>query len=173
MYERSTPVPETAQWPGMRRFLGLFPSRPASVREARDWLRQRLGLARTPAPPTHDALLILSEITTNALLHAPEREHGRAFVVSVFTYRNSLRISVRTTRARSGIPCLEVVCADPEAEHGRGLFLVDALASSWGVERTHSGPAVYFTLEWHDLAPSRTGTAIPRPRSAHHDVLGR
>ena len=91
----------------------------------------------------------------------------------MFTYRNSLRISVRTTRNTATIPCLEVVRADPEAEHGRGLFLVDALASSWGVERTRSGPAVYFSLEWDDLAPSRTGAAVPQPRSANHDVLGR
>ncbi|KOX24242.1 ATP-binding protein [Nocardiopsis sp. NRRL B-16309] len=172
MYERSTPAPETAQWPGMRRFLGLFPSRPASVRDARDWLRQRLDLVRIPAPPTDDALLILSELTTNALLHAPEGEPGRAFVVSVFTYRNSMRISVRTTRNTSSIPCLEVVRAAPEAENGRGLFLVDALAATWGVERTRSGPAVYFTLEWDDPEPSRT-TSIPRPRSAHHDSIGR
>ncbi|RKS10407.1 anti-sigma regulatory factor (Ser/Thr protein kinase) [Nocardiopsis sp. Huas11] len=172
MYERSTPTPETAQWPGLRRFLGLFPSRPASVRDARDWLRLRLDLARIPAPPTHDALLILSEITTNALLHAPEGQSGRAFVVSVFTYRNSLRISVRATRTTSTIPCLEVVRADPEAENGRGLFLVDALAATWGVERTRSGPAVYFTLVWDD--PERSpATAVPRPRSAQHDALGR
>jgi anti-sigma regulatory factor (Ser/Thr protein kinase) len=155
----------------MRRFLGLFPSRPASVRDARDWLRQRLDLVRIPAPPTDDALLILSEITTNALLHAPGGEPSGAFVVSVFTHRHNLRISVRTTRDSRAIPCLEVVRADPEAEHGRGLFLVDALASTWGVERTRSGPAVFFTLEWGDAEPSRT--TIPHPRSARHDAFGR
>ncbi|WP_304453816.1 ATP-binding protein [Nocardiopsis sp. YSL2] len=172
MYERSTTAPETAQWPGMRRFLGLFPSRPTSVRDARDWLRQRLDLVRVPAYLTHDALLILSELTTNALLHVPEREPSRAFLVSVFTFRNSLRISVRTTRNTATIPCLEVVRADPEAEHGRGLFLVDALAATWGVERTRSGPAVFFTLEWDGPEPT-PATPVPRPRSSQHDALGR
>ncbi|MEV2279255.1 ATP-binding protein [Nocardiopsis sp. NPDC049922] len=144
----------------MRRFLGRFPSTLTSVKEARDWLWQRLDLARVPRAARHDALLILSEIATNALLHAPTGRSGGAFLVSVFMYANCLRVAVRTTDGPA-LPRLEVVPADPYAEHGRGLFLVNSLATTWGVERTRSGPSVYFILEWDQ--PRELAAPSPNP----------
>lgn len=78
----------------MRRFVGRFPHQLTSVKDARDWLRQRLDLARVPAPPAQDALLALSEIATNALLHSPNGESRGALFVSLFAYPNCLRVCV-------------------------------------------------------------------------------
>ncbi|MCY9783176.1 ATP-binding protein [Nocardiopsis sp. EMB25] len=156
MNERSAPVPKPSNHPEMRRFLGRFPGSLPSVGDARYWLWQRLDLARVPEPPRHDALLILSEIATNALLHAPTGRGGGAFLVSVFTYARCLRVAVRATGGPA-LPRLEVVPTEPDAEHGRGLFIVNSLADSWGIERTRCGPSVYFTLEW-DQDPEEQDT---------------
>lgn len=72
-----------------------------------------------------DAQLVVSELVTNALLHAGSRcELGIAF-------RNGwLRVEIRDRQ--SGGP--EVQAADSENEHGRGLVLVSAMTNAWGME---------------------------------------
>lgn len=180
MYERSTPMPRTPQRPEPRRYLGRFPGDLAAVKDARDWLSRRLALSRVPDSPAHDALLILSELATNVLLHAPAETRGTAFLVSVFVSGNCLRISVRANGGAPA-PILRPVPPTPEAEHGRGLFLVNALATTWGAEHTRQGQAVYFTLGWeqHPEQPGLTHSgrasrpslrhqrsAVPAPRSA-------
>lgn len=168
MHERSTPMPRTSRRPALRRYLGRFPGELTAVKDARDWLSRRLDLTRVPASPAHDALLILSELVTNALLHSPTGAHARAFFVSVFVSGDCLRVSVHG--GGTSIPALRPVQADPEAEHGRGLFLVDALSTTWGVEPTRQGQAVFFTLDWGRREHGSFGSTqrpptIPRPRT--------
>jgi anti-sigma regulatory factor (Ser/Thr protein kinase) len=163
-------MPEPPRRPELRRYLGRFPGALSAVKDARDWLSRRLELARTPESPAQDALLILSELATNALLHSPAGVRGGAFLVSAFVSAHCLRVCVRgcdDTRT----PALQAVAAEPESEHGRSLFLVNALADTWGVERTPHGPAVFFTLEWGPPRPDQpTGPVrpvrLPRQRAA-------
>ncbi|QUX27306.1 ATP-binding protein [Nocardiopsis akebiae] len=163
-------MPEPPPRPELRRYLGRFPCALSAVKDARDWLSRRMELARTPDSPARDALLILSELATNALLHSPAGARGGAFLVSLFASTRCLRVSVRgcdDTR----ILALHAVPADPGSEHGRGLFLVDALADTWGVEHTPQGPAVFFTLGWNPDRPDQPpGPArplrLPRQRVA-------
>ena len=153
MYERSVYKPPCPNRAEPQRHLGWFPRHVISVREVRDWLRRRMNLrptpARIPAPVTEDALLIASEITTNALLHTPNSGQRGAFVVSAFFYTNCLRISIRGN-APSRTPTLRLQprLLSSDTEHGRGLAIVNALASTWGTENTRKGPAVFFTLDW-------------------------
>lgn len=170
MYERSAPTPPPPRRPKLRRYLGRFPGVLTSVKDARDWLSRRMKLSRVPDSAAQDTLLLLSELATNALLHSPAGARGGAFLVSVFVSGDCLRISVRRcgdTRA----PALQAVSADPESEHGRGLSLVDALASTWGVEHTRHGQAVFFTLEWGSQQSAESHQQARRPRQAswaHH-----
>lgn len=164
MYERSTHKPPASNRPEPHRHLGRFPRHAVSVKEVRDWLRRRMNLrptsARIPESVTEDALLITSEITTNALLHSPSSGQRGAFVVSAFFYTHCMRVSIRggsTTRTRT--PHLRVLPATPDAEHGRGLFIVNVLASTWGSEHTRNGSAVFFTLDWEAPDP------LPSPGS--------
>jgi CheY-like chemotaxis protein len=77
--------------------------------------------------------LVVSELVTNALLHAGSRcELGIAF------RSGSLRIEIRDRG--SGGP--EVRAADSESEHGRGLLLVSAMTSAWGTEPLEPGGKV-------------------------------
>lgn len=88
------------------------------------------------------ALLLTSEVVTNALVH------GRGDVlVSVDRDRDVLRVEVsdddpRHPRVPDGADEL-----DPAAEGGRGMRIVDLLASAWGVrDRSGGGKHVWFEL---------------------------
>jgi hypothetical protein len=74
---------------------------------------------------------------TNAVLH------GRSEVcVEVEVLDAVVRIAVFDENSRHPSPVSE----DPNALDGRGLALVDAVASSWGVEDRPLGKAVWFEL---------------------------
>ena len=108
-----------------------------SVRVARQFVREHCGAAGLSAERCDDALLITSELVTNAILH------GRSEVsVEVEELGRLLRISVLDENSRHPKP----VTDDPDALDGRGLALVEALAERWGVEDLPLGKAVWFEL---------------------------
>jgi anti-sigma regulatory factor (Ser/Thr protein kinase) len=89
-------------------------------------------------------VLLASELITNAVTHAGNGAGAGAISVCVRCLRGELRVEVHdgSHDMPAGVP-LE---ADDDAETGRGLMLVDALAAEWGFYRTPGGKAVYFTL---------------------------
>ena len=108
-----------------------------SVRRARQFVHSRcagLGLARDAC---EDALLLTSELVTNAVLH------GRSEVcVEVVAAGRLVRVSVLDENSRHPVP----VTQDHDALDGRGLALVEALADRWGVDDRPMGKAVWFEL---------------------------
>ncbi|MEV7090124.1 ATP-binding protein [Streptomyces sp. NPDC093085] len=77
-----------------------------------------------PAPLVQDVRLVVSELVSNAV------EHGRGTVLLRIQHANGrLRIEVRDENPAPAW----LQNADAEDVCGRGLFLVDALASMWGV----------------------------------------
>ena len=85
------------------------------------------------------AQLLTSELFTNALDHA-----DGAITMSVVRSDDDLRVEV--TDHAEGSPVVRPV--DLEDEHGRGMVLVEALASAWGVGRypLGRGKYVWFSL---------------------------
>ena len=111
-----------------------------SAREARQLVRAVLADARVSAEATETALLLVSELVTNAVLHAAGRP-----VLDVAVEPERLRISVADTGR--GTP--QVQTDNPLlSDHGRGMLLVDTLSSRWGSEaRQPWGKCVWFELE--------------------------
>lgn len=72
-----------------------------------------------------DAVIVVSELVTNAITHAPAPGELRLSLLP-----DVLRISV--TDSGTGAP--EPRQASATREGGRGLYLVDALTSAWGME---------------------------------------
>jgi anti-sigma regulatory factor (Ser/Thr protein kinase) len=95
-------------------------------------------LAAEPPDVRDAAALLASELVTNAVLHA-----NTDFEVSVTRSPRTLRVEVSDESDRP--PVLRNYGL--EAATGRGLRLVDRLASSWGVERRGFGKSVWFELE--------------------------
>jgi anti-sigma regulatory factor (Ser/Thr protein kinase) len=84
------------------------------------------------------AELLTSEIVTNAVVHAHSGVR-----VSVEGVDGGVRISIADSD-----PLVPAVRRPvDEAEHGRGLHLVETLADRWGVEPGETGKSVWFELK--------------------------
>ena len=85
-----------------------------------------------------DALLVVSELATNAAMHA-----GTPYVVTARRRLGALRLDVFD--GSEDAP--ELRDSDRDSEGGRGLYLVSAMSAAWGVERRSGGGK----LVWADL----------------------
>ena len=81
------------------------------------------------------AMLIVSELVTNAVIHAATPAELRAE-----WSHGVLRLEV-LDHAEGSPPDPRI--ASPDDEGGRGLFLVDALSAAWGVEPRESGKVIW------------------------------
>ncbi|MFF7332597.1 ATP-binding protein [Streptomyces sp. NPDC008150] len=121
-----------------------------SVRLAREFARAVLGEWGVPQP-YDELLLCVSELATNAVLHGVPA--GRRFRLGL-ALRGDGVLRVEVADSGGGEPRLRVA---PEAEGGRGLLLVAALADTWGVEPRHPGKTVW--CEFRAAEPARTARA--------------
>jgi anti-sigma regulatory factor (Ser/Thr protein kinase) len=112
-----------------------LPSRPSSARLARRLARGAMGGCAEPVVET--AELLISELVSNAVRHASSSPVMRIDVDS-----GTVRVAVCDDSQLTP----DVRHADLDAEGGRGLLLVEALATSWGWSRTEDGKQVWFTL---------------------------
>src|SRR4051812_36408550 len=110
-----------------------LPPSPSSARVARDRVASVLAGGTT----TGIAVLLVSELATNAILHA-----GSDFEVIIYADDDRLRIEV--TDANTQLPTLRNYVA--ESISGRGLHMVATAADRWGFEATATGKVVWFEL---------------------------
>jgi anti-sigma regulatory factor (Ser/Thr protein kinase) len=123
----------------------LFYGDASSVGEARLFVRDALSETDAPADVVDSAVLLVSELATNVTLHA--RTDVR---VTVRFEDDCLWAEVKDWNSR-----LPQACLPPEdATTGRGLQLVEAIASSWGVERDSDGKVVWFQLQVARAVPT-------------------
>ncbi|MER7394989.1 ATP-binding protein [Streptomyces sp. NPDC000151] len=115
-----------------------FTSVPQSVGRARRAVRTAL-LAHGVAPDTADTVvLVVSELAANAVRHG--RVPGRLFEVRI-GLDGEKEITVEVADAGDARPALRGPTED--AETGRGLVLVAALAVAWGVRDRQIGKTVW------------------------------
>jgi GAF domain-containing protein/anti-sigma regulatory factor (Ser/Thr protein kinase) len=138
---------------------------PAAAAAARRFVRQILQswdiAARTWDPDrlVDDAVLLTSELVTNAVVHA-----GTSLDVTCRLTSGELEVAVRDRHPARSLPDIPKA-ASISAERGRGLLLPSVLASSWGVTYARTAKAVWFRLS---LARDRDrgasdGAASPPP----------
>lgn len=118
---------------------------PASVALARHLVAKRLIKWHLDAL-LDDAVLIVSELVANAVrFGCTVRLAVHAVRVCGGAKRLRIEVSSPTPADHAEVPATPVL-PDLEAEHGRGLFLVDMLTSDWGCESR-----IDSTLVWAEL----------------------
>lgn len=130
----------------------VLPADPRAVAEARRLVRTAIRSWEVPVDAETVALLT-SELMTNAVTHGAEcpepRQEPRQEPIATVTLLiigsrdDGLRVEVHDA---SPVPPEVGHCPLESAEHGRGMLLVEMLASKWGSYRTGIGKAVFFTL---------------------------
>ncbi|MFJ5210707.1 ATP-binding protein [Streptomyces nigra] len=97
--------------------------------------------------PVDDAVLIVSELATNAVRHSLSGAAGGWFLVIVCFGDDRVRIEV-VDQGSEHVPHLCDVTGQEES--GRGLLLIAACAKDWGVKNWPDGRTV-----WAELAMER------------------
>ena len=133
---------------------------PAAVAAARKFVRETLRdwLDTRPAPAdtelVDDAVLLTSELVTNAVVHA-----GTQVQVTCKLAASAVEVVVRDSHPARMVPGPTGDDGLPaERTHGRGLLLPSALASAWGVSYGAEAKAVWFRM---GLAGQQAGLAEP------------
>ncbi len=138
-----------------------LPPTPDSPRSARRFVLETLR-GRLDDDLLDSALLLVTELVTNVVVHA-----GTAATVDVRREGSGVRVGVADRHpVRIGMARVKKVDVprppsvfseeadfglDGLREDGRGLALVDALATSWGTEHRPGGKTVWFRLTTADV----------------------
>ena len=110
----------------------------ASVRRARRFVEQECQRLSVGDDRCDDAVLMASELVTNAILHG--RSETRIRVVSLTG--QDVRVEVSDDNSRHPEP----VSQDDAALDGRGLMIVESLCLQWGVRDEDIGKTVWFEV---------------------------
>lgn len=117
-----------------------IPGRPENVREARMFVAKALGELH---PSIDTAVLLTSELVTNAVMHSSSHCVGGAISVLIMETSGGIRIEVADEGSELSSP---VVRGDVYASDGHGLFLVQTMSDQWGYLRDDRGTTVWFWL---------------------------
>ncbi|EFE75143.1 ATP-binding protein [Streptomyces sp. SID5466] len=134
-----------------------FPPTPRGARLARHTVVRQLG--HWGFGPMTDAscsvALVVAELAANAVCHG--RLRGRNFHVRVDYEGPASRFRIEVSDALLGRTPEQATLAPEDEESGRGLFLVESLATKWGWEpRNPIGKTV-----WAEVAASLPQGARP------------
>jgi anti-sigma regulatory factor (Ser/Thr protein kinase) len=122
--------------PGMRVFLGS----PRAVRDVREFVAQVVD----GCPVADDVILLASEISANAVVHTASGKGG-TFTVVVQPHAGMIRVEVHDGGSETAP---DVRASEDLAISGRGLGLVELLATRWGNRGNQDGQVVWFEVDW-------------------------
>ena len=114
-----------------------FPSAPASAGDARRFVASVLTAAGLEHL-TYTASMLVSELVANAILHT-----GTPLVVVIAPDDDRVRIEVHDGSTQ--LPVRKHYSS--MSGTGRGLLLVQRMASEWGSDRATDGKVVWFELD--------------------------
>jgi anti-sigma regulatory factor (Ser/Thr protein kinase) len=98
-----------------------------------------VGALRAGGVPVDDAIpLVVSELVTNAVLHA-----GSSARVDVRVANDGVRVEVHDSTTE--LPTVRD--PGPYTVTGRGLMLVEALSDRWGADPTADGKVAWFEVD--------------------------
>ncbi|MGI5441183.1 ATP-binding protein [Streptomyces shenzhenensis] len=128
------PVPRSEEF-------GL-PAGAACVAQARCLVGTLLAGWGLSDEPADDAILVLSELVTNAIAHSG----GSRITCRVHVLGGRVRIEVEDERRGASVPAVRE--PDVDDQGGRGLLLVSRLSDAWGVGEAPDGKG---RVVWADV----------------------
>ncbi|MCF3963775.1 ATP-binding protein [Streptomyces fuscigenes] len=137
-----------------REFAMRFSSTPRGARLARRLAAHRLDAWGLPydSAANETVVAVVGELAANAVTHG--RVPGRDFHLLLRLARGVVRVEVGDTRTERVPEPREVGAADPLAESGRGLAIVEGLADRWG---WHPRPGAPGKTVWAECAVGPPG----------------
>lgn len=116
---------------------------------------------------TDAMVLLVSEVVTNAIIHG-----GSGAELCLMLTGTSIRAEVRD--GSRALPAVKQY--SDNATTGRGMLIVESLASSWGTESDPKGKVVWFALDAssHDAVPEQnhsSGIASTRLPTDETDTM--
>src|SRR5579859_3724082 len=117
-----------------------LPGEPQHVRSARTFVAHAIGARHARAD---EALLLTSELVTNAVTHTRSRLPGGTVTVVVSEKAWTLLISVTDDGSESTVPAIRTA---EGGEHGNGLLLAATIADIWGYVQHASRTTVWVKL---------------------------
>ncbi|WP_440063971.1 ATP-binding protein [Streptosporangium sp. OZ121] len=136
---------------------------PESVSRARATVRELLG----PDHPAYERVrLAVPGLTANAVGHSTPGPVGDLVMVVLKVVDDFIYMEVTDPGSASGKPCLKD--PSPDAENGRGLFIVDELsAGNWGVRDFGAGGrTVWCAIPAELAAPWKRPSSSPYGRNS-------
>ncbi|MFB9674899.1 ATP-binding protein [Streptosporangium vulgare] len=111
-----------------------FAGTPGSVATVRTWARHLLN-GRIATAALDDVVLLLSEVVTNAVVHSDSgRTAGGSVTVCLGLGADMVHAEVIDDGSATSLPFVRA--AGPDSDGGRGLLLVEAIATGWASTRT-------------------------------------
>jgi len=139
-----------------------FAAEAASVSQARRFVGDVLGRAALD-DLVDVAVLLTSELVTNGVLHA-----GTTIECRCLAQPGGVRVEVHDASEAAAIPR----DLDADAGTGRGLALIESLATDWGSEPTATGKQVWFELGEVALPPLQPDPAGHDPHMVTVTLVG-
>jgi anti-sigma regulatory factor (Ser/Thr protein kinase) len=116
-----------------------LPSTPEAASAAREFVREVVD-GHLPTETLHDALLLTTELVTNAVRHW-DAGSDDVIELEVSADQDTLRVVVRDRG-----PGFDPSERRPSEEGGWGLFLVERVATRWGVRPRGDATEVWFEI---------------------------
>ncbi|MFI9846732.1 ATP-binding protein [Nonomuraea sp. NPDC051941] len=127
-----------------------FDGLPAAIAQARAWVRELLPAG---CDRVDDVVLVVSELTTNAVMHSASGAPGGRF---------ALQVEVDAAAHSVGVTCVDlgpalVAAKRGEGEGGHGLALVRELADTYEVRAEPTSRTVCCWLDWAEQSETANG----------------
>ena len=123
----------------------VLPGQRQSVGVGRHWVVRAAAEGGVTGMANQVVELLSSELLANAVLHGPA---GAPIGIQVRHTPTSVRVSVSDGGAASPV----VLHREPTAPSGRGMAIVEAMSSRWGIEEHGGGgKTVWFELDLEDF----------------------
>ncbi|MEU3986631.1 ATP-binding protein [Streptomyces sp. NPDC026672] len=156
------PLASGAEPPPRSRTFDL-PATPASVGTARRGVHDLLIAWDTDEETRDNAVIVTSELVTNAVTHSDSER----IVCRLLALADRIRVEVEDQDRCGTLPTL--TRPEPDVQNGRGLLLVEALSTDWGVTDTPQRPG---RVVWAELATAVAPPPARHPRPTPHSAEG-